>query len=191
MPTTRKLATHAAAFVLSLGLGSAVHSAPIVGEIILNGRLDPSTDLASVSQINWLTGRVDFANGSFASAGITANQAVSQTNFSFASLPVNPLWAIGSTASFNLTSLLVESQDANHIDLSGTGTMFVNGFDATPYHWDLAATRSGIQVGFASTNAPTVPEPGSLLLMGAGIVGLIAAAGFRSLRSRTDAHAGA
>jgi hypothetical protein len=53
-----------------------------------------------------------------------------------------------------------------------SGTLTADGFSPTPYNWSLSADRSGILIAFSSTNSPALPEPGTLMLLGSGLVGL-------------------
>ena len=160
----------AATAVVLLGLGSTAHAVSITGDIAFGGTLNSTMDLATATGIDFNNpAGVTFANGSFAAEGITAFVTTATfTDFSFGALPVTPLWST-TGFTFDLTSLVVESQDANHIDLRGAGVMHHASYDDTDYVWSFSADRTGV-IGFSATNA--VPEPTSLLLLGAGIAGL-------------------
>ena len=63
------------------------------------------------------------------------------------------------------------------INLSGTGTLMADGFDDTYGTWVFSGDSNGIILfSFSSiTGANAVPEPASLLLVGAGLMGFAAA----------------
>jgi len=71
------------------------------------------------------------------------------------------------------------------LTVQGTGTLTLSGRDATEGQWELTTQRPGgdeaamAQVTFSATSipqgAPGVPEPSSLLLLGAGVAGLASA----------------
>jgi hypothetical protein len=96
--------------------------------------------------------------------------------------PVNPLWTAtgsdGSTYSYVLSSLSsIDRSSPNAIDVRGTGNICRNGTDCNLFSFifttqnavgSIRTTFSLSQSGFAAV----VPEPGSLTLLGLGLVGL-------------------
>ena len=92
--------------------------------------------------------------------------------------PPFQLWTLsygGETYSFELESLAIEpGGTANSITLSGdgiaSGTGTINYAD-NPGSWVLTANSAGTTFSFSASSS-TVPEPGTMLLLGSGLLGL-------------------
>jgi hypothetical protein len=77
------------------------------------------------------------------------------------------------------------------LDFSGTGTLTLTGYDSTPGTFSFSSTDSGSNFGasgsstygFDITATPTsdTPEPGSLVFLGTGLLGM---AGFAYRKSK-------
>ena len=172
----KKLAGLLAGGALMIMATSAL-ALPITGTISFTGAqtLTPtSTSLLNATGIDFGNSEVHGARtGSF--AAITPNTPVTFLDLNFETFsPVDSLWAfsfLGSTYSFDLDTLLVDLQSSTHLDLSGTGMLHATGYDATPGNW-FYSTQGGGASFSAESNAAPVPEPATLLLLGAGFFGL-------------------
>ncbi|BDV43019.1 hypothetical protein GURASL_19420 [Geotalea uraniireducens] len=88
--------------------------------------------------------------------------------------PVSPLWTFtynGITYDFVMTSVTSSvSPDGSSLTLVGSGTLGITGFDDTPGNW-IFTTQGNSAVGtFSATSA--VPEPGTIVLLGVGLIGV-------------------
>ena len=79
--------------------------------------------------------------------------------------------------SFDLLSLEVTLNDPNNLNLAGIGTIRAAGFDNTEGTWAFTSdhTGGGVFTWSSTTVAASVPEPGTVALLLAGLVGLFAA----------------
>jgi len=76
-------------------------------------------------------------------------------------------------ATFDMLSVVRPFASPNGLVLTGTGLFHVAGFDNTPGSFTIAVTNTGSAFSFSATDAATaVPEPASMLLFGAGLVGV-------------------
>ncbi len=87
----------------------------------------------------------------------------------------------GSTYSFDLNSVVVDSQDNNFLNLNGAGTLYKTGVgaaDPTAGMWSFTISNPGggghANFAFTFANSQTsVPEGGSAVaLLGLGLIGL-------------------
>ena len=94
----------------------------------------------------------------------------------YASVPITGFQVVtsgGLTFSFDLATLTVVDQTVSTIDLLGTGVAHLTGFDDTPGLFIFSGQGTSGSFSFSATNS--VPEPGSMLLLGTGLFGLAGA----------------
>ena len=139
--------------------GASAQAAFITGDVsfVTSGEPD-SGDWATATGINYVNG-VDQneVGGSLPTGDFTGSTGTDATftSFSFAGLPVNPLWTMtyGDNFALELETLNVDFQGPFGINMSGTGTMTRNGVDATPYLWLFSGQGTK---GSFSAKAPPV-----------------------------------
>ena len=126
-------------------LSMSAQAVPITGQISLSGTAtSDNSDFLAATEFESFTGVTVGGAPSGTYLGVADGQAVSMPNpVIFAPtpvLPVSPLWTftIGATTyDFNLTSLSVGPISATSIQLDGSGTLQVTGYDDTPGRLDL------------------------------------------------------
>ena len=87
----------------------------------------------------------------------------------------------GVTYSFAADNFTVASQSDTFLNILGKGTLSATGFDDTAGSWSFTMTTQGSQFGWSSA---TVPEPGTILLFGLGLIGMGLSARGRARRTR-------
>jgi PEP-CTERM motif len=181
----RNLALSAVAVALSSLFASQISAAPITGTIDFGGTVTfDTTSLATATRVNtWNSSFVLQDSGSFSSIAAGANVTMAAPWIFNSGTPSIPqpgpatahLWQVGGF-NFDLSSSIVVSQSANFLNVTGTGTISGNGFDATVGNWSFTSSDSNgapeTTFGF-QTQTTAVPEPSTFALLALGICPLI------------------
>jgi hypothetical protein len=188
----RSINTLAGALLLATAFaGTQVRANPITGTIDIQGNAitqntsnTAQNNLAVASHFTSISALVD-ANGDTGSfTSIPNDTPVTFTPFAFDALGVYPLWTFtvgANTYTYDTTSIALDYQNSGFINLSGVGSVYLNGANGTHGTWSLTDTiQSGtVTFSYVSTSG-SVPDSGSSILLislglaGIGLWGLIA-----------------
>jgi hypothetical protein len=167
---------------LLLTVCTTAHADVIHGEIIVSGGAatptgtdsngDGTISLGEATGIDFtLAGLVFGTSGDFSSIAFFTPVTFSDFTFN-PSTGIDPLWNLTSGTdafSFGADSFSVVSQSDVFLNIVGSGTISGTGYDDTAGAWSFTMTTQGTQFGWSSA---TVPEPGTILLFGMGLLGM-------------------
>ena len=164
------------ATALIFGLGSHAFAAQFTGNLSLNG-----SDTFTASSITFVNpANIGGDAGDLAGLG-TCTGCVTMDNFTSASTNFLVYTAThsGLTSTLTLASAVFTETPNNiggfNLDITGSGTATLTGFDPTPGSFDLTTQSSSgtATFTFSSTTVVTpVPEPASLAIFGTALAGL-------------------
>lgn len=110
---------------------------------------------------------------SYPSAGLLGATTVTFQDFSYNPIltpsPVSPLWTLiygTNTYDFDLSSI----SGVTATSITGTGFLSATGYEDTLGSWILTTQNGTGTLSFSATSA--VPEPGTMMLFGIGMLGL-------------------
>jgi hypothetical protein len=181
-PIARKL-TAALAGLAIFALASPLYAAPsitgtieFVGGANLNGPLDTATAFSAIFGPLGTGNPLVRSGASGTYSIVPAGTEATFSLFTFNPGPVSPftLWSfsVGSTLfSFDATSVAISDQNANFLDLEGTGVAHVTGYADTQGTWSITLTGSGPTFTFGEQTT-IVPEPSTATLLLAAVGGL-------------------
>lgn len=176
MKKLRWVAVAAAVGMLALPLSAK--AVPISGTIGFTGveSLTGGTDFATATGLDFLFGMALTSTGDY--AGIPVGTPVDFMDFTFLPAmspdPVVPLWTLtvgDITYDFDMTSVNVLVHTDTTLSLQGTGILGMTGKTDTRGEWNFTTQPNGA-ASMLTFSASSVPEPGTLLLLGSGLLGL-------------------
>ena len=138
----------ACGLVLAMALNAGVaKAAPISGSINFDGVATTDTgNLSAATAFTSIYGTAVVAGETGNYSAIPTVTPVTFTPFSFTAGGVTPLWTLtygGLVYSFDATSIHVNAQNANFLNISGTGIANITGMTSTSGVWSITDTSVG------------------------------------------------
>jgi hypothetical protein len=130
-------------------------SVGFAGDVSLNGTLTSATAITGFTDVKATTMSGDYTD-------VVFNTPAVLVPFSFNPSSTTPkaLWLVNGlteTWSFEVSSIVLDFQGPSGIVVSGLGTAYEDGGNATPGTWSIDISQNGASVTFGST-AATVPD---------------------------------
>jgi len=171
----------------AIGLSANASATAITGSIGVTGGNDQWNSNV-ISFTNTAATERD-ATGSFGTvlgfAPTTNPTTINSSIFTFSSPDVLVFTVGTSSATFTITGPInVSLNNSQFLDISGTGILTLAGYDATPATFTFDSTDSSGNAGITGSSTfgfdviatSATPEPGGLLLLGTGLIGMSAVA---------------
>lgn len=182
----KKFLVIAAVALTALIAAPQAEAAFISGSVSFSGAASPTggSNWGNATGVDFDTASVESDPAPTGTYAGTEGAAVTFNDFTFNPFgAATPLWTFsfgGVTYSFDFTTLTSLNQFGDNtvslVTIIGTGTLYATGFSPTPGIFAFTAQGVFGTFSFSASNGAVIPEPGSMILLGTGLLGLAALA---------------